>query len=112
MNKFLASIAIAAASTALVAPAYAAPVTEVNGSLATEIKTADLNLANVDGQRQLNRRIRQAAANVCSPFNPGRRMDLTTSYRDCVQIAVDNATAAAQPKIAAAISLQTKIAAR
>lgn len=113
MNKFLASIAIAAASTALVAPAYAAPVTEVNGSLSTEVTTADLNLASVEGQRQLDRRIRKAAATVCSPFNhKGRQIDLTTSYRDCVQIAVDNATAAAQPKIAAAISLQTKIAAR
>ncbi len=113
MNKFIASIAIIAASATLVAPAFAAPVKEVNGSLRTEVTTADLNLASVEGQRQLNRRIRQAAANVCSPFNhKGRQIDLTTTYRDCVQIAVDNANAAAQPKIAAALSRQTKIAAR
>ena len=112
MNKFIASLALIATSVTFSASAYAAPTKEVNGSLTTEVKIADLNLSSIAGQTALASRIRQAATLVCSPFNSRDRMAPRANYKNCVKLAVANATAASQPKIAAALSHQTKIAAR
>ena len=111
MVRLLTSLApIGAIALAFAIPAAAAPRTVTvladPNVITDRVATADLNLANADGQRALYRRVSAAAQSVC---RPSRYTSLLTPEENlsCFIGAIDEA----RPQVAQAIQRATELAA-
>jgi len=88
MLKFIvAAIAIAAA-----APAVAGPVGAGEEQVTATVNVADLDLAKPGDAARLDRRIRQAAVQVCGEA-PTRNLALVTAVQGCQKEAIGRAKA-------------------
>lgn len=85
MNTMIALLAAAIVAVSPSAPALAQPATVVR------VATHDLNLATVQGQQALKRRIARAASEVCGGINDRFGTGVRIAQRQCR----DDATAAA-----------------
>jgi UrcA family protein len=78
--------------------AAAAPASSPNGQFVSDgvnkynVRFPDLDLSKVNGAAALYRRLRQAAAIVCSPLESAS-LQMATQYRACVDQAIDGAVA-------------------
>ncbi|WP_338244275.1 UrcA family protein [Aurantiacibacter hainanensis] len=62
-----------------------------NGSNSVEVSYADLNLANAQGQRAMEQRVRTAAKRVCGYNTHRLSMQEANDLRTCVDTAIDEA---------------------
>ncbi len=73
-------------------PAFAQEmIVEENGSNSIEVSFADLNLANDQGQRRMEQRVRSAARRVCGYNMHRTSMQEAIDMRTCVSTATDGA---------------------
>ncbi|WP_292633036.1 MULTISPECIES: UrcA family protein [unclassified Novosphingobium] len=80
---FKASMAVLAASVITISPVYAtAPVNPLVES-SVILKLGNLDLATVDGQRQLSLRMNQAARKVCGERLSSIHLSLEAQSREC-----------------------------
>ena len=83
------------------APALAEPASGEVQTYVSYVKTADLDLASQSGQRALDRRVAQAAREVCGTPSD---VDLVgqNNARDCREVAISKASGEREALLAAA----------
>ncbi|MFM9852714.1 MAG: UrcA family protein [Sphingomonadaceae bacterium] len=102
MIKF-ATLAIATVTAATLFTVVSTPAFAADDALPSiSIRTADINLTTADGIKQLNGRIRRAARMVCGDSDGHRDLNANIAFDRCVVLAISQAQAAVEPKIAAA----------
>ena len=102
-NPFVIAFASAILTAGLIkaAPALAEPASPNVQTYVSYVKTADLNLASEGGQRSLERRLAQAAREVCGTPSTS---DLVgqNKVRDCREDAIQRAGSEREALLAAA----------
>ena len=115
-NSVLARLAMTAgiAGSALTlssAPSRPAIPTGSNADYAwVTVRTADLDLSNRDGAREMMARIKSAARHVCGP-EPTDRLDFGRQYDECVRESVNRAVVDLGSPTVAALNGKTTLAA-
>lgn len=97
MTKFATHVAAAALAIAVAAPAAAQDI----GPLSREVRYGDLDLSTSSGVKELNRRIRSAAREVCLYEQAGRRAPNPVVQR-CLRTAMSKANAEVNQAVASA----------
>lgn len=111
-NPFVLAIASAIITAGLIkaVPALAeTPASEQ--TYVSHVQTADLNLASESGQRALDRRVAQAAREVCGVPSDSDLVGQNKA-RECREDAIARATAERDQRIAAASSSPISVASR